>query len=779
MTAANEGIDLRLLGPVRAWRDGAELTLGSARRTAVFSVLAVHANHAVSLEQLVAEVWGEDAPASAAGNVYTYVSALRQVLEPARGRWSAGQMLTSGGGSYCLHVDEQDIDVFRFEALREQGKRYRAGGDRLAECAALEAALRLWHGEALAGVPGPFAEAQRLRLAELHLATVERHAALLVELGRHDEAIAVLRALVAKHPLQESLYATLMNALHASGRPIEALNVHDQLRDVLIEEIGTEPGAALRTVRSRILAEVEAPRSAPAATPAADPASLIGRVTEIDLLQRAAADVAAGRGASLRFEGPPGIGKSALLHVALPGETVAGCRMGWGVGDELAQRMPLGVLVECIESANRGDTSRGLVRQLLDLAADALDDSDVDTLHRAVELIRHAAAEAPLILIADDLQWADAASLRVWAALHPLTRTLPLLLVAAARSGSDELTGLPADRVIMLPPLAPAAATALIRAVAPELRDPETIRRVLADAGGNPYYLRQLAMSRARDAAGERSAPPSDLVTAVGAHLAPLAEETRQILRAVAFLGNPCTVADVADVTGRRAEELLRVVAPAVAAGMLIESGPHLVFRHPIMAWVLHEGTPTALRVMLHRSFAERIAAAGGAPQRVVAQLLAGPVPLDDVASRWLVEHLAALSVQAPEDALTLLQRAWAQRTLSGEARMMLTPWLARLLFQQRRNAVAEAGWVAARTTDLQLEAEMLWIAACSHERSGEATAAADIARSVLSERRIPPAWLDKFRVMMMRLRPGLPGAATIPHMSRSMLLGGEVSVIG
>ena len=776
MTAANEGIDLRLLGPVRAWRDGAELNLGSARRTAVLSVLALHAKHAVSLEQLVAEVWGEDAPASAAGNVYTYVSALRQVLEPARGRWSAGQLLASGGGSYCLHVDEQDVDVFRFEALRERSKQHRARGDRQAEYAALEAAMQLWHGPALAGVPGPFAEAQRVRLAELRLATVERHAALLVELGRHDEAITALRALVAQHPLQESLHATLMSALHASGRPNEALSVHDQLREVLIQEIGTEPGAALRTVRSRILAEVDPVRSTPAAT--ADPAALIGREAEVELLHRAVAEVATGRGASIRFEGPPGIGKTALLHVALPGAPAVGCRMGWGVGDELAQRMPLGVLVECIESANSGDTSRGLVRQLLDLAAEALDGSGLDPVRRAVELIREAVTEAPLILIADDLQWADAASLQVWTALHPVARRLPLLLIAAARSGSGEISGVPADSVIVLPPLPPVAATALIRAIAPQQRDPETIRRVLTEAGGNPYYLRQLAMSRARDAAGERSALQNELVTAVGAHLAPLPEETRQILRAVAFLGSPCTVTDVADVTGRRADELLHVVAPALAAGMLIESGPHLVFRHPIMAWVLHEGTPTALRVMLHRSFAERIATAGGAPQRVVAQLLAGPVPLDDVASRWLVAHLPELARQAPEDALVLLQRAWAQRTLSGEARMMLTPWLARLLFQQGRNAVAEAGWVAARSTDLQLEAEMLWIAACSHERSGEVTAAADIARSVLSERRVPPPWLDRFRLMMARLRPGLPGAATIPYLSRSMLLGDEVSVI-
>jgi len=122
-------MDLRLLGPVRAWRDETELLLGSARRGAVLAVLALHAGHAVSRQQLVTALWGDEPPASATGNVYTYVSTLRQVLEPGRDRWSAGQLLTSGGGTYCLHVRKQDVDVFRFESLREESRRHRSAGE--------------------------------------------------------------------------------------------------------------------------------------------------------------------------------------------------------------------------------------------------------------------------------------------------------------------------------------------------------------------------------------------------------------------------------------------------------------------------------------------------------------------------------------------------------------------------------------------------------------------------------------------------------------------------
>src|SRR6266536_4743204 len=119
MTAERGGLRIRLLGPVHAVRDGAELALGSAHPKAVFAALATNANRCLSREDLVNAVWGDDPPPSATGNIYTYVSTLRRVLEPDRDRWSAGRVLSSGGGSYCLHVAEEAVDACRFETLRE------------------------------------------------------------------------------------------------------------------------------------------------------------------------------------------------------------------------------------------------------------------------------------------------------------------------------------------------------------------------------------------------------------------------------------------------------------------------------------------------------------------------------------------------------------------------------------------------------------------------------------------------------------------------------------
>jgi DNA-binding SARP family transcriptional activator len=671
----------------------------------VLAVLALHAGHAVSRQQLVTALWGEEPPASATGNVYTYVSTLRQALEPGRDRWAAGQLLTSGGGTYCLHVRKHDVDVFRFEALRDESRRHRGAGDRLAELAALEAAMRLWQGEALSGVPGPYAAAQRLRLTELRLASVERHAALLLELGRHQEAVAALRLLVAAYPLQETLHGMLMTALHAGGRRAEALRVHDHLSRVLLEETGTEPSAALRAMRLRILTgatEQPAPARGPVAPVlTAEPVTLIGRDAEISLLRRAVLDVVAGRGRSIRIESTPGMGKSALLTGTLRGALPPGCRAGWGVGDELARRMPLGVLLECVESAMSGDATRDLVRQLFTVAADALDGPGPQTVSRAVALVRQAATEAPLILVADDLHRADTTTLRVWAALHELTRELPLVLVASARPGNPGLYGVPADEIVTLAPLTPEEATALVRAVAPEPFDPRALRRLLADAGGSPYYLRHLAAAP-RGGSGDRGAPPAGLVAAVDAHLATFSEETRHILRAAAFLGDHCTVAEVAVVTDQPPAELQRVIQPARATGVLTDDPAALVFRHRIVARVLHEGTPAALRIMLHRSFAGKIAEVGGAPERVAGQLLAGPVPLDSSAGRWLAQHVEHLSARTPQLAVTMLERVRTESALDEETRLDLTAWLARLLDRQRGNAVAEAGWATACTTDVR-----------------------------------------------------------------------------
>jgi DNA-binding SARP family transcriptional activator len=632
MTAERSGWQIRLLGPVQAIRDGRELALGSAHRQAVFAALAGSANHALSREELVNAVWGDNAPTSALGNLYTYVSTLRRVLEPDRDRRAAARVLTSGGGSYCLHVDDDDVDVLRFESRREAGRRLRTAGDTAGELAAVEEALALWRGEAFTGVPGPYAERQRLRLGELYLATVERRAEILIDLGRAGETVDALIRLIPEQPRREHLHGLTMTALARTGRRDEALQLYLDLEQRLVEQSGTEPGTALRTLHAELLGH-----------PA--PPALNGRDDEVRTLRAAVADVATGRGGSVWIDGEPGSGKSALIEAGIQDAVRLGCRVGAGVGDELARRMPLSVLFECLDSVNESPGAATGARTLagaLRSAAELTADPTVAVLETTRSLVGTMCAQQPLILVIDDLQWADETSLMVWHALHRLTTRLPLLLISAARPlpASRELhlvrSVLPAGdtKLVELGPLPADHAAAVVRVAQQRELDPGDVADVVTAAAGNPYYLRLLAA--AWTGAG---ALPSSIVAAVNEHLGILADETRHVVRAIAFLGGHCTVADLPAVTDRSLPDLRRSIEEATTAGLIVESGRQLTFRHPLVRRVIHDAIPTAMRAMVHREYAEKIATTDGRPERVLAQLIAGPVPVDTWVGEWLAEH--------------------------------------------------------------------------------------------------------------------------------------------
>src|SRR5436190_5050220 len=467
MTAVRADVDLRLLGPVRVWRGGAEVAAGSGRQAAVLCVLALHRGRAVHRDELVAAVWGENPPASALGNVYSYVSGLRRVLEPQRGRSGAGQLLGSNGGTYRLDVPDDAVDVFRFEKLREHGCYRRAAADAPAELSALAGALSLWHGDALAGVPGPYAAAQRARLAELRLATVERHAALLLELGRHDEAIVELRELVDAYPLQEKFYGLLMTALHAGGRRAEAMSTYRYARRLLGGVTGAGPGVVLQDAYERVTGAAATGPGAAVTVPGPAPREpvLLGRGAEVRLLRQAMAQVVAGTGGHVRLEGGPGIGKSALLDAALRQPGAAGYRLGWGRGGDSPSRRPLGLLADCLDNVVSG-AEQPWGPRLRSAVADGPDGPDgAELVAAAVAAVRDACDEGPLILVIDDLQWADDATISAWAALQHLTARLPLLLVAAARPDRTALAGLGWHGAMPLGPLSATEASDLVDAV--------------------------------------------------------------------------------------------------------------------------------------------------------------------------------------------------------------------------------------------------------------------------------------------------------------------------
>ncbi|GGM68980.1 regulatory protein AfsR [Thermopolyspora flexuosa] len=249
-----DGLRFAILGPVRAWRDGQELDLGTPLQRSILAMLLIRAGRVVTPEEIIDGVWGEGAPPRALGALRTYVSRLRGVLEPGRSPRSRPQLLTSVGRGYALRLAEGALDLAEFERLVTDAESWRRDG-RLAEAAeTLRTALGLWAGEPLTGAVGPFAENQRERLAERRMTVVENLVDLDLGLGRHADLVAELRALTGEHPLRERLRAQLMLAYYRCGRQAEALNVFTETRRVLVEELGVEPGPELATLHRRILA---------------------------------------------------------------------------------------------------------------------------------------------------------------------------------------------------------------------------------------------------------------------------------------------------------------------------------------------------------------------------------------------------------------------------------------------------------------------------------------------------------------------------------------------
>jgi DNA-binding SARP family transcriptional activator len=239
----------RLLGPVRAWRGGAELEIGPPQQQAVLAVLLLARGAHVSMASMLDALWGEHPPKSGAGAVRTYVSRLRQILNA--GDPDAGIVIEPIGDGYALRGEQLSVDADVFEERVGAAVAARRAGAEAGELC--RQALTEWRGEPLVGVPGPYFEWIRARMIELRADAAEIEAAVHVEVGDHLAAIASLRTLITSYPLRESLHELLMLALYRAGRQADALDVYECARRVLRDELGIEPGPALKRMHLRVL----------------------------------------------------------------------------------------------------------------------------------------------------------------------------------------------------------------------------------------------------------------------------------------------------------------------------------------------------------------------------------------------------------------------------------------------------------------------------------------------------------------------------------------------
>lgn len=241
-----------VLGPVRGWLGEKELDLGSPQQRAVLAMLLLARGRQVPIGVIIDGLWEGDMPKSAVGTVRTYVSRLRRLLV-AGAAGSAGCVIISVGDGYALHLGSALLDLDQFEAELSDARVAWQRHEEARAAALLRSALGLWQGAALAGIPGPYAESRRVRLSELQLAAEQERLAMDIEAGEYVAAIAELRALLADHPFREGFGESLMLALYKAGRQADALSVYDSVRRGLRDELGVDPGPALRGMYQRIL----------------------------------------------------------------------------------------------------------------------------------------------------------------------------------------------------------------------------------------------------------------------------------------------------------------------------------------------------------------------------------------------------------------------------------------------------------------------------------------------------------------------------------------------
>ena len=666
------GVRYAILGPVEVRAGDATVPAGGPRQLALLALLLLNANAPVSSDRLIEALWGEDSATGAGKRLQMAIARLRKVVD-------AGEpVLHTSANGYSLAVAPGELDADVFEARIADGRAALAAGDAARASAVLEQALALWRGTPLADVSYmEFAQTAVRRLDELRLSAVEARADADLQLGRHAALVGELEALAAEHPARERTAAQLMIALYRCGRQAEALDVYLRTRKHLSEELGLEPGPALQALQAEILGQsrsLDAP-AAPAPPLARTPVPalvarlgakrLIGRRDVLDRLEESWREVvASGTHRIVLLAGEPGVGKTSLATRLACDAAEQGATVLYGRADPEAL-IPYQPFVEALRhlvlhaelatlttsSADLVELSRlvpELCRRLPDLPSPA-DHTGAGTggderyklFSAAATLLVDAAARAPVLIVLDDLHWADASSLRLLAHLARYSDPAPLLILGTFRDTdlqhaphlADALVDLNREHLderIALTGLDERAVGELI-ADAAVAAPPDLAALLLEETRGNPFFvvemLRHLADSDAfappakplpeverRGAAPllARIGVPDGVRQLVERRCARLDRGTSEALMLASVLGRQFDLGALAAVTARDQGELSDALEEALEAGLLTEApGPPgtFEFSHALVRETLYRRPSSVRRELLHARAAAALVA--------------------------------------------------------------------------------------------------------------------------------------------------------------------------
>jgi DNA-binding SARP family transcriptional activator/uncharacterized protein (UPF0147 family) len=702
-------VDISVLGPLEVRRGDTAVRLGAPKLRVLLLSLVLEAGRVVPADRLIEHLWTDDPPPQPLVSLRSYISNLRRLLQEP----GAPPIIDTRSGGYVLDLPPERVDAVRFETLARRGHDLVASGDAAAALATLDEALGLWRGDALADIADePHARPTVVKLDQLRLnATEDRFDALLAT-GQHLEALPELEAFVGQHPSRERVLRQLVLALYRAGRAPDALATASEHRAVLVEEYGLDPSPQLARLTERILRQdpgLDAPAPPDGTTPPVRPAhpvatgpgagavedasGLVGRDAERRRLDRCLAALGRGAGGVVLLAGEPGIGKTALLdelaHLARSASVPVArgrCLEQEGAPPFWPWLEVLRVAADHLDDDGLRDVLAGngaLVTQLVpELAARAgvavaTAPGDPDTarfaLYDAVAtVLTRIAVDRGLVVVVDDLHWADRSSLQLFALLATRAAAGRVLLAGAHRDAATDRTPEleaalaaavrePATITLTLRPLAGDEVTALVERTVGSEPPAAVVAAVQHRAGGNPFFVHQLAaLLVATDGEGDADIP-AGVRHVLLQRMDPLSAEVRGTLAAAAVLGQEFDVRPLAAATDVAVPTALDHLDVAIRHGLVEVAGRHAAayrFVHALVRETIADELTPGAAARLHAATATALEQVDPAPVEAIADHLWHAVDLVD--QDRVVGHLRA----AADEAAAVLAFEQAERQL-------------------------------------------------------------------------------------------------------------------
>ncbi|MFF0343000.1 ATP-binding protein [Kribbella sp. NPDC004875] len=637
-------LKLQVLGPLRVWHGSVEVDPGPHQQACLLALLLARAGRPIGPGELINLIWGENEPASALNAIHKYVGSLRRLLEPAlQARQPSAYVARTTNGYLCT-AGADVLDLARFRQLVTAA---RTALDKSQTAAALDqyaAALELWSGPAGGGAAhSPAAVAVFAGLDDEFLGACVDAAELAISLNQPHRVLPALHLASTMSPLHEPVHAGLVRSLCAAGQQAEALTAYDVIRHRLADDLGIDPGAALRSAQRQVLEQTSLPTppSVRTATAATVDGELVGRAQEVNLLRSAVEPALAAGTAVVLLEGEPGIGKTRLLQQIAQHAQDRAARVVWGHGLQGGGAPALWPWVEVVRSLLEsrsttrraewltGDLSRLTETREVAGPAPAVPDDGARfrLFEEVVGVISESAAERPLLIVLDDLHWADPASLHLFN--HVVARLPARTAVVAALRNRDPSLGVELARALaaasrirghrrlLVGPLAELGVAELMRRETGDLPAAEVSRAVHARTAGNPFFVQEVArlLSDGKTLTEEsvlRSGVPLTVRDVVRNRMDALDPGTRELLQAAALAGRTVDLVLLARIAVADVATCLEQLEPVRDLGLAgpVPGDPFgYCFAHDLVREAVCETVPPARAASLHQAIADAIEA--------------------------------------------------------------------------------------------------------------------------------------------------------------------------